>query len=97
LVAWEFAQRTRQVGRYLADGDPRQAAAALASLRDLIRGLRGEVAGWQSDPDLVADEAMLEEYLTALATPAAGDTVQRRYLADSLRYAAFRKLQTAAR
>ncbi len=97
LVAWEFAQRTRQVGRYLADGDPRQAAAALASLRDLIRGLRGEVAGWQSDPDLVADEAMLEEYLTALAAPAAGDTVQRRYLADSLRYAAFRKLQTAAR
>ena len=97
LVAWEFAQRTRQVGRYLADGDPRQAAAALASLRDLIRGLRGEVAGWQSDPDLVADEAILEEYLTALATPAAGDTVQRRYLADSLRYAAFRKLQTAAR
>jgi hypothetical protein len=97
LVAWEFAQQARLIGRYLADGDPRQAAAALASLRDLIHGLRSEVAGWQTDPDLLADEAMLEEYLGVLATPAAGDTVQRRFLADSLRYAAFRKLQTAAR
>ena len=55
------------------------------------------MAGWQTDPDLLADEAMLEEYLGVLASPAAGDTVQRRFLADSLRYAAFRKLQTAAR
>jgi Ca-activated chloride channel family protein len=97
LVAWEFAQQARLVGRYLADGDPQQAAAALASLRDLIHGLRLEVAGWQTDPGLLADEAMLEEYLGVLASPAAGDTVQRRFLADSLRYAAFRKLQTAAR
>jgi hypothetical protein len=66
-------------------------------LRDLIRGLRHEVAGWQTDPDLMADEAMLDEYLAVLATPAVDDTVQRRFLADSLRYAAFRKLQTAAR
>jgi len=97
LVAWEFAQRARRVGRHLADGDPDQAAMSLATLRDLIRGLRHEVTGWQSDPDLMADEAMLEEYLAVLATPAAGDTIQRRFLADSLRYAAFRKLQTAAR
>ena len=97
LVAWEFAQQARLIGRYLADGDPQLAAAALASLRDLIHGLRLEVAGWQTDPGLLADEAMLEEYLGVLASPAAGDTVQRRFLADSLRYAAFRKLQTAAR
>ena len=45
----------------------------------------------------MADEAMLEEYLAVLATPAAGDTAQRRFLADSLHYAAFRKLQTAER
>jgi hypothetical protein len=97
LIALEFAGQARLVGRYLAEGDPRQAAARLDSLRDLIRGLRLEVAGWQNDPDLVADEAMLDEYLAVLAGPAAGDVVQRRYLADSLRYAAFRKLQTAAR
>jgi Ca-activated chloride channel family protein len=97
LVAWEFAQRTRQVAGYLGEGDPQQAALPLTMLRDLIRGLRHEVAGWQTDPDLMADEAMLDEYLAVLATPAVNDTVQRRFLADSLRYAAFRKLQTAAR
>jgi hypothetical protein len=97
LVTWEFAQRTRRIARYLADGEPRPAVAALASLRDLIRGLRQQVPGWEADQDLLADEAVLEEYLAVLATPAAGDAVQRRYLADSLRYAAFRKLQTAAR
>ena len=66
-------------------------------LWDLIRGLRGEVPGWQSDPDLMADEAMLGDYLRALDMPAASDTAQRGLLADSLDYAAFRKLQTAAR
>lgn len=97
LVAWEFARQARQVGRYLAEGDPQSAALLLASLRDLIHGLRLEVAGWQSDPDLITDEAMLNEYLAVLATPAAMDLVQRRYLADSLRFAAFHKLQTEAR
>jgi hypothetical protein len=45
----------------------------------------------------MADEAMLGEYLRALDMPAASDTAQRGLLADSLDYAAFRKLQTAAR
>jgi len=97
LVAWKFAEQARLVGRYLADGDPRQAAAGLTSLRDLIHGLRSEVPGWQTDADLMADEAMLEEYLGVLAMPSAGDSAQRHFLADSLRYAAFRKLQAAAR
>ncbi|MFQ5973689.1 MAG: hypothetical protein ACE5Q3_15280, partial [Alphaproteobacteria bacterium] len=97
LVAWEFARETRQVGRYLAADDPRRAASLIASLRDLIHGLRLEVPGWSTDPDLAADEAMLNEYLAVLASPAAGDIGQRQYLADSLRYAAFRKLQSAAR
>jgi len=97
LVAMEFARQTRQISRYLAQGDPQRATLLLASLRDLIHGLRLEVTGWQSDPDLIADETMLGEYLAVLATPAAGDLVQRQYLADSLRLAAFRKLQTAAR
>ena len=97
LVAWELSRQSRQVARHLAAGDPRQAAALLGSLRELIHGLRLEVPGWQGDRDLIADEALLEDYLAVLATPAAGDLRQRRYLADSLRYAAFRKLQTAAR
>ncbi len=97
LVAWEFARQARQVGRILGQGDPQQAAQRLASLRDLIHGLRQEVAAWQNDQDLTADEDMLDSYLAVLARPAAEDPIQRHYLADSLRLAAFRKLQTAAR
>jgi hypothetical protein len=40
---------------------------------------------------------MLAEYLTILDSPVIGDAVQRRYLAESLRYAAFRKLQSTGR
>jgi hypothetical protein len=97
LVAWEFARQARQAGRSLAAGDPQQARSQLATLRELIHGLRREVAGWSSDLDLAADETMLAEYLEILNSPAIGDISQRRYLADSLRYAAFRKLQSAAR
>ena len=93
LVAWEFAQKTRQAGRYLAAGDPRSAEWVLRDLRDLIEGLRRQVAGWASDPDLAADQAMLEDYLSVFLSPAAA--AQRQYLADSLSYAAFRKLQAA--
>jgi hypothetical protein len=96
-VAWELARQTRQVSHFLAAGQVDQARALLALLSDLIQGLRQEVAGWSADPDLAADEAMLREYLTVLNSPAAGDGVQRRYLADSLRYVAYRKLQSAAR
>jgi hypothetical protein len=84
------------VARYLAADDLDRARTVVADLRNLIRGLRLTVAGWQTDPDLAADEAMLDTYLVALASSAAGDAAQRRYLADSLRYAAFRKLQVAA-
>ncbi len=97
LVAWEFARQTRQAGRTLSQGDARQTARRLTSLRDLIHGLRQEVTAWQSDPDLIADEVMLDRYLAVLARPAADDPAQRQYLADSLRFAAFRKMQTAAR
>ncbi len=97
LVAWEFARELRAVGRTLAAGDGPGAAARLAGLRELIRGLRQEVPGWSNDADLAADEGLLARYLAALGSPSAGDAVQRRYLADSLDYAAHRKLQSASR
>ena len=97
LVAWEFARRARQAGRSLGQGDTQGAALQLASLRDLVLSLRQEVAAWQNDPDLAADAALLDSYLTVLARPAASVPAQRQFLADSLRFAAFRKLQTAAR
>jgi hypothetical protein len=97
LVAWESAQRIRQAAAFLREGKPELAKVPLYLQWDLTGGLRTEVPGWHSDPDLLADEAMLEEYLRALSSPAANDTVQLDFLADSLSYAAFRKLQTAAR
>ncbi len=93
LVAWEFARQARRVGRSLAAGDLHQARSRLATLRELIHGLRLEVAGWSNDLDLAADETMLAEYWTILESPVIGDAVQRRHRAESLRYAAFRKLQ----
>jgi Ca-activated chloride channel family protein len=97
LVAREYALRTGDAGRYLAAGDVRNAAVTITALRDLLRSLRGTVGGWRSDPDLAADEALLIDYLAALARPAVADATQRQYIAASLRYAAFRKLQPAAR
>ncbi|HEX9646003.1 MAG TPA: hypothetical protein VGB88_00800 [Alphaproteobacteria bacterium] len=97
LVAWEFARDMREVGRMLAAGEVQAAVARIADLRGLIAGLRLEVPGWSGDPDLAADESLLDAYLAVLQSPAAGDAVQRDYLADSLHYAAFRKLQAAAR
>jgi hypothetical protein len=97
LVAWQFAREVRRIGRLLESGDPGTAVQFLARQRGLIQGLRLEVPGWSDDPDLAADAAMLEEYLAVLAGPAAGEPEQRRHLAQSLRYAAFSKLQSAAR
>jgi len=93
LVAWELARQTRQAGRALADGDLVGAQALIATLRDEIGDLRAQVAGWPTDPGLGSDQTVLDDYVTALALPATTDFDQRRYLADSLTYAAFRKLQ----
>ncbi|MCP4328997.1 MAG: hypothetical protein GY791_11235 [Alphaproteobacteria bacterium] len=95
LVAWEIARGLRETGRDL--GDLPRAIARLADLRDLVAGLRLAVVGWSGDPDLAADEAMLGTYLAVLGSSAMADTVHRHHLAESLRYAAFRKLQVAAR
>ena len=96
LVAWDLSRQTRRVGRFLEAGDLAAAGSLLASARELIEGLRHEVAGWSGDPDLAADAAMLSEYQSVLGA-AARDPVQRLHLAESLRYAAFRKVHPAAR
>jgi hypothetical protein len=97
LVAWELSRRTRLAGQYLEAGYWPEVGPLMVQLRDLIDELRLEVAGWSTDPDLVRDQAMLDDYLAVLSLPAARDDVQRGYLADSLRYAAFRKLQSAVK
>ena len=58
--------------------------------------MRYEIAGWSSDPDLEADVAMVAEYLAMLDSPVIGDATERSLLADSLRYAAHRRLLSVA-
>lgn len=97
LAAHAFAEQARSAGRALAVGDVPQAIQRLTALRDLLRGLREAVPAWRSDPELAADETLLNDYLALLASPIAGDAAQRRNLADSLQVAAFRKVQPPAR
>ena len=92
-MAWELSRQTRAAARALAAGDVERARALVAALRDDITELRTQIAGWPADPALSADESVLDDYLAALASPAAIRTDQQRYLSDSLTYAAFRKLQ----
>jgi len=69
----------------------------LWQLRELVHGLRLEVAGWLNDFDLHADQTLLDSYLAVLGTPAATAGAQRIHIAESLEYAAQRKLQPQPR
>jgi Ca-activated chloride channel family protein len=96
LVAWELSRQSRSVGRLLEAGALDQARFVLAALRDLIHGLRLEVAGWSGDSDLAADEEILARYIAALQGPAQNDPVAQKFVADSLRYTAHRKQHSQA-
>ena len=96
-AAWELARDVRRAARLLVRGEIDAARSVLAERRDLIAGLRQEIEGWSQDAELLADEAMLADYLTALGSPVLAHGTHHRRLAESLRYAAYRKLQTAAR
>ena len=91
LAAWELSRATRRASDTLRAGNVREVGALVASLRQLIYGLRLEVVSWSTDAELMADEAMLDDYLSVLESSA--DPVLRGYLADSLRVTAYRKLQ----
>ncbi len=95
-LAMELAVSARQAGHWLASGNPQQAVAVLTWVRDLLHGMRYEIAGWSTDPDLQIDVAMVTEYLAMLDSPVMGDATERSLLADSLRYAAHRRLVSVA-
>lgn len=92
LLAWKLSDSAWQASQFLSRGSREQAMTTLSSTRELLQGLRAEVGGWAADGDLVGDEKVLGEYLAVLTSPAAVENQQRLYLADSLRYAALRKL-----
>ena len=91
-LAHEIARAAARAGRELAAGDGDSARRTLASVRNLMIGMRQEIPGWGNDDELRDDETRLAQYLNALGSSHAGATEQRRNLADSLRYLAFRRL-----
>ncbi|MCZ6592832.1 MAG: hypothetical protein O7B98_17070, partial [Alphaproteobacteria bacterium] len=93
LVAVEFAKQTRLASRQLALGNFAQARQRIIELRDFVQGMRFAVPGWRSDPDLAADETVLNNYASVFTVLPANDPALRQLLADSLRVAAHRKLQ----
>ncbi len=96
LLAWRLAVTSRQAGVHLADGRIDRATAKLRGLLTLLRGLRLEIQGWAADAEILNDERMLAEYVALLSTPGARQSGQRQRLADSLRYAGFRRLARTA-
>ncbi|MDX1401146.1 MAG: hypothetical protein R3245_04420 [Kiloniellales bacterium] len=97
LVAWTFSEKAEAAGTLLLRGDKDGAKALLTGMRDLLEGLRAQVPGWSAEPDLIADESLLSAYIAMLDEPRANGHAEQRYLADSLNYDAFRKLQSAQR
>lgn len=90
-LALELATATREAARLVAAGRPRLAAERVTRVRNLLTGMAALVPGWSLDSEIAADLALLNGYLSALQSGAhAGPG--RRELADSLRYAAYRRL-----
>jgi Ca-activated chloride channel family protein len=90
LLALETAAAARRGAHGLAIGDPGTAHIELSNARDLIAALRHRVAGWENDPELLADERHLTRFLNELVE---GHT---DLLVTQLQYAAYRKLLPAS-
>ncbi len=90
-VAHRVSMDLRSAGKALAAGDLDGAAQQLASLDELLTGLPSEVPSLAKDQEFSRDAAMVAEYLDLLI----GGNLRydgRPYVADSLRYAGWRKL-----
>jgi Ca-activated chloride channel family protein len=92
LLALRLAETARRASADLRGGDPVQARAALRRHRDLLAGLIRSVPEWSGDAELGGDLRLLGSYLAALEGPGVGPAARQHGLADSLRYAAFRRL-----
>jgi hypothetical protein len=92
LVARTVSGAIRQAGLALGQGQHTRAVALLAQVHGLLEGLANEVPGWADDSELKGDARMIAEFLEILGSGVANDGEGRRYLADSLQYAAFLKV-----
>ncbi len=93
-LAHQLREVLEEAAGEVALGGPDNAAEYLASHRRLLAGLRIELAGFDRDPDVDRDLAMLDDYIRVLR---GGDETPERhqYLADSLRYAGLLKVLPA--
>jgi hypothetical protein len=92
LLAWKVSSAAWRASHFLSRHEPDQARYVLAETERLLRGLRHEIEAWRNDPELLADETMLGEYVTVLNTWPVTE-VGHLYLAESLQVAAVRKLK----
>lgn len=91
-VAFELAQAAREASRLIEQGDAPRAIETLRAMHDLLTGLREAVNGWSSDRELLADARVLADYVAYLQANLQTHPFHQRYLVESLRYMAFRKL-----
>ncbi len=94
-VAFELAQAARDASRLLEQGDAPRAIETLRAMHELLAGLRETVNGWSSDRELLADARVLADYVAYLQANLQTHPFHQRYLVESLRYMAFRKLTAA--
>ncbi len=94
-VTLELAAAARSAGALLTRGQRTQAQNTLVAMHRLLLDLRRTVPGWTADDELLGDAQRLARYIATLQMPAAVGRPQQRFLADSLRYMAFRKLMPA--
>jgi len=92
LLAVELADSIRSASQKLAEGDSETARHLLIQQRDLLNSMRQVVADWQTDPELLADENMLNEYLAILNSPVMEQPEQVTNISDSLAIGAHRKM-----
>lgn len=92
LLAHELFTTLDLAGREVAEGRPEHAGQTLERARLLLQGLRGEVPGLERDRDIVADLAMLDEYLAVLAARPSVLPLWQIQLSESLRYAGHLKV-----
>jgi hypothetical protein len=88
LLALRVSETLERAGQALSSGRPAEAAGLLETTRRLLDGLPALVPGLEGDPDLLADAAMLGDYVATLEAEGGPSPASIAYLSDSLRYAA---------
>ena len=95
FLAHQLRDVMEDAAEHVAANEPQAAAELLNEHRSLLSGLLLEAAGFSRDSDLDRDLAMLDEYIDRLVYRWIETPEHRRYLGDSLRYAARLKVLPA--